>query len=119
MDCYPHSDEKQRTISAIINLLNQLEADFTELDRILATHDRVFAFIVQDAAVVIDRFFYRCQIIEEKIKLGQRKGYLSKEQVADLNDQLRRGIARLVDTSKQSEVLTQILREKFGADVVD
>jgi hypothetical protein len=118
MHYYPHQDEKQRHVSSIIVVLNDTDAQLKELNTLLASRNRVLSFLLQDATLLIEKFFYNCQIAEERIKQGYRKGYLTKKQVEDLNRQLTAAVRRMVEISRQSEPVAQILREKFGADVV-
>jgi methyl-accepting chemotaxis protein len=118
MHYYPHQDEKQRHVSSIIVILNDTDAQLKELNALLASRNRVFSFVLQDATLLIEKFFYNCQIAEQRIKQGYRKGYLTKKQVEDLNKQLNTAVRTMVEISRQSESVTQILREKFGADVI-
>jgi DNA anti-recombination protein RmuC len=115
--CGLEGDEREEALASIIRILNDIESGVRDLDRLVVKNGRGFSFTVQDATCIIDRFFYNCQIAEERIKdAGQRK-HITKAQVDELNQQLAKAVARIMDISKESDALVKMLQEKYGTGV--
>jgi hypothetical protein len=116
MNYYPHMDEKQRTLAAIIDVLNNIDVELRELERISSSPVRVAPFLTSDVMVLVEKFFFHCQIAEDKMKEGYTRRYVTKSQIDDLNRQLRQSVSRMRDLSARSSLVAQVLREKFGVD---
>ncbi|MDD1677032.1 MAG: hypothetical protein LUQ40_04755 [Methanomicrobiales archaeon] len=115
MHYYPHVDEKQRTLAAIIDVLNDIDHQLQELERISSGTGRIAPFLAQDVAGIIEKFFYNCQIAEERMKNGYSMRYVTQKQVGDLNLQLTNSVRRMRELSEKSAVVSRVLRDKFGA----
>jgi hypothetical protein len=118
MNYYPHVDEKQRTLAAIIDVLNDIDTGLGELERITSGPIRIVPFMTSDITVLVEKFFFNCQIAEEKMKDGYTRRYVTKQQIEDLNLQLQKSVSRMRDLSLRSTLVARVLREKFGVDTV-
>ena len=120
--CTMHPDhrsaEQQRTLNSIHHIIKSTESQLKDLEETLASQDRAFPLVLQDANRIIEQFTLMHKLAEDKIRQGERRGYLTRQQVDELHRELNAAVARMAEVSRYSEVLTQILREKFGADVV-
>ncbi|HZD43281.1 MAG TPA: hypothetical protein VE134_04415 [Methanomicrobiales archaeon] len=112
------SAEQQRTLNSIHHIIKSTESQLKDLEETLASQDRAFPLVLQDANRIIEQFTLMHKLAEDKIRQGERRGYLTRQQVDELHRELNAAVARMAEVSRYSEVLTQILREKFGADVV-
>jgi DNA anti-recombination protein RmuC len=115
--CGLEGEERDEALGSIIRILNEIESGVTDLDRMVVKNGRGFSFTIQDATCVIDRFFYNCQIAEERIKDAEQRKHITKAQVDELNQQLAKAVARIMDISKQSDALVKMLQEKYGTGV--
>jgi DNA anti-recombination protein RmuC len=115
--CGLEGEEREEALASIIRILNEIDDGVNDLDRLVVKNGRGFNFTVHDATCIIDRFFFNCQIAEERIKdAGQRK-HITKAQVDELNEQLAKAVARIMEISKQSDALVKMLQEKYGTGV--
>ena len=119
MPLYHVEDEKDRHIAAIIQILNEVDSHVKQLKDLQGATTRHRSFVMQDAAEVLHKCFYKCQVAEEQIKLGYARGFIKRKHMDDLNRQLQGAVQRIVAQVQQSELLTQVLRDRFGADVTE
>ncbi|MDD1676922.1 MAG: hypothetical protein LUQ40_04200 [Methanomicrobiales archaeon] len=118
IECALEEQEKEESISSIIAVLNEIESHLVDLEKVLAKMGPGYSFTVHDATNIVDRFFYNCQIAEERIKIAEKRKFITKKHVDSLNEQLKKSVMKMITISRQSDTLIQLLREKFGADVV-
>jgi archaellum component FlaC len=118
IECALEEQEKEEAISSIIAVLNEIENHLGDLEKVLSKMGPGFNFTIHDATSIVDRFFYNCQIAEERIKGADKQKFITKKQVDSLNEQLRKSVLKMIAISRQSDTLIQLLREKYGADVV-
>lgn len=109
--------ERQQAFASIIDILNEIDVELKELNEILGEGTNQFRFNLHEASCIIDRFFYNCQIAEDRIKSASQRGYVTRKQVDELNGQLNRAVRRIVAISRRSDALLKMLQEKYGADV--
>jgi len=115
MHYYPHTDEKQRSLAAIIDVLNDIDHQLQELERISRGSGRIAPFLAQDVARIIEQFFFNCQLAEERMKNGFTRRYVTRKQVDDLNLQLANSVCRMRELSGKSAIVARVLQDKFGA----
>ncbi|MDI6875492.1 MAG: hypothetical protein QMC96_01825 [Methanomicrobiales archaeon] len=116
MPLYHVEDEKDRHIAAIIRLLNEVDDHVKQLRDLQNVKNRHPAFVMQDAAEIFEKCFYKCQVAEDLIKQGYGRAFLKRQQRDDLNHQLAEAVQRIIGQSRESELLMQVLRERFGVD---
>ncbi|MDD1672468.1 MAG: hypothetical protein LUO82_05670, partial [Methanomicrobiales archaeon] len=104
--------ERQSLYASIIDVLNEVDAQVKELAETLAKPGIVLGRA--ETEPIVDRFFVTCQVAEEKIKKGATDGYLTAEQVAQLHEQLGGAVNRMIDISRQSPVLAELVQVKLG-----
>ncbi len=109
--------ERQQALASIIDILNEIDVELKELNDILGEEANQFRFSLHEASCIVDRFFYNCQIAEDRIKSASRKNFITRKQVNELNEQLNRAVMRIVAISRRSDDLLKMLQEKYGADV--
>jgi len=115
--CGIEGEEREEALASIIRILNEIDGCVNSLARLVVKNGRGFNFTIHDATCIIDRFFYNCQIAEERIKdAGQRK-HITKAQVDELNEQLAKAVARIMKISEQSDALAKMLQDKYGTGV--
>jgi hypothetical protein len=66
----------------------------------------------------VEQFFITCQIAENVIKYSGLKGYVSKEQIQELNQEMKHKVERMIALSRRSEVLDQALQHSRRAQTV-
>jgi hypothetical protein len=107
--------DRERAYSAIIDILNRIDAQLTDLDVTFALKGPGYVFPQRDAKAVVDRFFFSCQVAERRIKAAAADNHITQEQIAYLNDQLRHTVDQMIATSKQSDILSQLVQDSLGA----
>ncbi len=117
MPLYHVEDEKDRHIAAIIRLLNEVDDHAKQLRDLQSAKNRHPGFIMQDATEIFEKCFFKCQVAEDLIKQGYTRAFLKRQHKDDLNRQLGEAVRRILDRSRESELLMQVLRERFGMDV--
>jgi hypothetical protein len=105
---------KGKAYASIIDVLNEIDAQVQDLDRALA---QGLMGSTAEASGVVDRFFYTCQVAEERIKGASLQGHLTERQVHDLNDQLSAVVKKMVQVAAQSPLVTQLLQQKYEGTV--
>ena len=116
MPLFHVEDEKDRHIAAIIQLLNEVDEHVKQLKDLQSATNRHRGFVMQDAAEVFEKCFFKCQVAEEQIKQGYTRGFLERKHMDALNRQLVAAVQRIIDQSRESELLTTVLRDRFGVD---
>jgi hypothetical protein len=107
--------QRQKALAGIIGVLNDIDGQVRDLERVMGTRAPAYEFPVDEAAPIVDRFFYSCQVAEERIKLADLQGHITKRQVHDLNTQLHGAVQKMVELARQSETLHSLVTEKFAA----
>jgi hypothetical protein len=108
--------KREQAFTGIINVLNDIDGQVRDLDRTMRSRAPAFVFPTDEAAPIVDRFFYACQVAEERIKAADHEGHLTKKQVHDLNIQLQASVQRMVELARRSETLQNLVTDKFGAE---
>lgn len=109
------SEESERALAAIIDVLNKVEMQLKDLEVTLGKKDRVFITSKEVANTIVHQFFLDCQVAEERIKNSEKRKHITKEQVSDLNMQLKTLVHRMVTLSKQSEFLIDAVLQHYEA----
>jgi hypothetical protein len=107
--------EKNRAAASIIDVLNDVDRQLSDLERFLSTKRSIESLSINEASAVVERFFVSCQMAEESIKRAAEKGQISKLQVYELNGQLSVAVKRMVNLSQKSEILSSQLHQ-YGAE---
>ncbi|MDD1676410.1 MAG: PKD domain-containing protein [Methanomicrobiales archaeon] len=102
--------DRGRAYASIIDVLNTIDAQVQDMDRALAQGQYG---TTAEAAETVDRFFYSCQVAEERIKSAAHQGHITDRQVHDLNDQLSTAVQKMVRVAAQSPMVTQLLQQKY------
>jgi|GEM_PF-2184749 len=109
-------DEKERTLAAIIEHLNKIEAQVKDLEVSSESQQLVSSRAVADR--IVSQFFYDCQVAEDRIKEYGSWAYLTKKQIDDLNTQLKNLVHRMIQVSKKSELLIEAILESYAAKIL-
>jgi hypothetical protein len=108
--------DRQKALDEIISVLNAIDEQVKNLDRVLTQRAPVFAFGADDANTIVEKFFYSCQVMEDKIKAAAAADQITTRQVEKLNNQLKDLVDRMVQTAQKSAILTQMIQEKLTAE---
>ncbi|MDD1676398.1 MAG: PKD domain-containing protein, partial [Methanomicrobiales archaeon] len=107
--------KRQKAFAGIIDVLNDIDGQVHDLERAMKSRAPSFVFPADEAAPIVSRFFYSCQVAEERLKTAEHAGYITEKQVHDLNVQLDGAVQKMVELARQSETLNNFVLEKFGA----
>ena len=107
----PHESEKQRHLASIIPLLNEVDECLNQLEKLSASSNRLPHFVATDVAEVLEKSFRNCQVVETLIKEGYRRRFIGRQQVDTLGSSRMR---KILDQCRQSELVSRILRDRFG-----
>jgi len=110
-------EEQHGALTSIIHVLNEIDFQLKDLEVTLAGLKANQTIPHQQAEVIVERFFYSCQVAEERIKNADALGYLTRAHVETLNSQLHAAVQRMITLSQQSEILTKLIQERFGSGV--
>jgi hypothetical protein len=110
--------ERDEARSTVITLLNRIEAQVQELDSILGKDENRVIGSPSDANQIVGQFFLDCQVVEERIKQYSFRGLLTKDQIRDLNIQLKGIVHRMIELSRKSDLLTDAVLESYEAMIV-
>jgi hypothetical protein len=108
-------EERTRSLSSIIEILNRIEIQVKELEQTVGPNGRFTIGSKEEADRIVEQFFYTCQVAEERIKQYGTRGYLTREQIADLNAQLKHLVHRLIHLSKGSDLLIDAVLHTYEA----
>jgi hypothetical protein len=106
--------DRQKALSAIIGVLNDVDVQLKDLDRTMAKRAPGFVFAAAEADAIVEKFFYTCQVAEEKIKTAAAEEHISQKQVDHLNGQLKDAVDRMIAISQKSEVLASAVQAHIG-----
>lgn len=107
-------EEREKAQGSIIEILNEIELQVRELE-VEAGQGAVKTR--EEAERRVNRFFLDCQVAEDRIKHHALRGYLTREQVEDLNTQLRALVHRMTAASKRSRLLLDAVLETYEAQM--
>jgi hypothetical protein len=110
--------EREEARSTIIALLNKIETQVQELDTILGKNENRAIGSRTEANNRVGQFFLDCQLVEDRIKQYAFRGLLTKDQVQDLNIQLKGLVHRMIELSRKSDLLTDAMLESYEAMIV-
>jgi hypothetical protein len=110
--------DRQKALSAIIDVLNNVDAQLKDLNRTMAKRAPGFVFATAEADAIVEKFFYTCQVAEEKIKTAAAEEHITQKQVDHLNGQLKDAVDRMIAASQKSEVLAQAVQAHIGTGSV-
>ena len=110
--------EKEEARSTIITILNKIETRLQDLDRVMGKGDQRGVGSSDEAHRIVAEFFFDCQIAEERIKQYGIGGLLTREQIRDLNIQLKGLVHRMIDLSKKSDMLIDAVLESYETMIV-
>jgi hypothetical protein len=106
--------DQQKALSAIIGVLNDVDVQLKDLDRTMAKRAPAFVFAAAEADAIVEKFFYTCQVAEEKIKSAAAEEHISQKQIDHLNGQLKDAVDRMIAVSQKSPVLAQAVQARMG-----
>jgi hypothetical protein len=107
--------EKEEARSTIITLLNQIEAQLQDLERTHGKEETRGTGSQEEASRIVGQFFVDCQVAEERIKQYGGRGMLTREQIGDLNNQLKGYVHRMIKLSKKSDLLIDAVLDSYEA----
>ncbi|MDD1678187.1 MAG: hypothetical protein LUO93_03260 [Methanomicrobiales archaeon] len=110
--------EREEARSTTIAILNKIETQVRDLDVILGKDENRGIGSRTEANRIVDQFFLDCQLAEEQMKQYAFRGLLSKEQIRDLNIQLKGLVHQMIQLSKKSDLLTDAVLESYEAMIV-
>jgi hypothetical protein len=110
--------EREDARSAIITILNRIEAQIQELETILGKDENIGIGSRSEANRIVGQFFLDCQVAEEQIKRSAFRGMLTREQIQDLNTQLKDLVHRMIEMSRKSDLLTEAVLDSYEALIV-
>lgn len=109
------SEEKERSLASIIEILNNIEGRVQDLETALIKKEPRVINSIDEAHRIVHQFFYDCQVAEERIKSSVEKGLINKKQKVDLQIQLRALVHRMILLSRQSKYLVEAVLESYEA----
>jgi Asp-tRNA(Asn)/Glu-tRNA(Gln) amidotransferase B subunit len=115
---YFEETEQMNAQSAIIDILNRIELQLVEIKSALNNPSIPFQPSLQEADEIIERFFVTCQIAENVIKHAERRKYITKTHLRQLNEQLKQNVDTMIQLSQQSERLFTALQRSQEAKMV-
>jgi hypothetical protein len=110
--------EREEARQTVITLLNRIEDQVQELDTILGKDENRGIGSRTEANRVVGQFFLDCQVAEERMKQYAFRGLLSKDQIRDLNTQLKGLVHRMIELTRKSDLLTDAVLESYEALIV-
>jgi hypothetical protein len=102
-----------KALAGIMDVLNEIDEQLLRLNAMFARPQ--FGLAPAEAEAIVEKFFYSCQVAEERIKNAAAAEHLTPVQIEKLNTQLSAAVQRMVETSQQSQVLYQLVQAKVGA----
>jgi hypothetical protein len=105
---------KEFAYSTIIDVLNDIDNQMKDLEGLLI--NREFVLTPQEANGIVERFFYSCQVAEERMKSKDSRKHLSEEQLGKLNSQLEASVERMITLSRKSDTLMQAVQAHYHAE---
>jgi hypothetical protein len=112
-----HTDEEEAVWTSIILILNRIEHQVRDLRRMLDT-DRTWIDSGEVAQRIVDQFSYDCQEAEKLMKFHEKKGHLSPQQRAQLEEQLRAQVETMMALFRRSEHLINAALRSFSAQLL-
>jgi hypothetical protein len=106
--------DRQKALSAIIEVLNEVDVQLKDLDKTMVMRAPGFVFATAEADAIVEKFFYTCQVAEEKIKSAAAEEHLSPKQIDHLNGQLKDAVDRMIAVSQKSPVLAQAVQVRMS-----
>ena len=113
MGDYLDSQAKMNAQTRLIELLNELDHQLQDLKK-----NGKMRLSSDGVTEVVEQFFLTCQVAEHVIKHSEAEQYISKEQVRDLNQDLKKKVNRLIDLSRTSDLISQALQHSRMAKAV-
>ncbi len=110
--------EREEARSSVIALLNRIELQVSDLDTILGKDENRGISSPSEANRIVSQFFLDCQVVEEQMKQYSFRGLLTREQIRDLNIQLKGLVHRMIELTKKSNLLTDAVLESYEALIV-
>jgi hypothetical protein len=110
--------EREEARSTVIALLNRIEEQVQELDTLLGKDENRGIGSPSDAHRIVGQFFLDCQVAEERMKHFAFRGLLTKDQIRDLNIQLKGLVHRMIELTRRSDLLTDAVLESYEAMLV-
>jgi hypothetical protein len=105
--------EKLNAQARLREVLDDLDFQLRDLESGMNVHPSS-----EMAIESVEQFFITCQIAENVIKFSGIKGYVSKEQIKELNGDMKNKVDRMIALSRHSEVLDQALQHSRRAQTV-
>ena len=110
----PEEQDRERALASIIESLNEIEGLFVYL--VQALSDSNISIVSSwEADAIASRFFFSCQIAEERVKTAWKKEYVTDVQVTALNNELHTYVQRMVSLMNTSPMLTEAVRNLLEA----
>jgi hypothetical protein len=116
--CEIREKEREEARSTIIVILNRIETQIKDLDAILGNDGKRGIGSRDEANQIVSQFFLECQVAEERVKLYAGRELLTKEQIDDLNIQLKDLVHRMIALSRKSDLLIDAVLESYEAIIV-
>jgi hypothetical protein len=110
----PEEPDRERALASIIESLNEIEGLVIHLDQILS-ESNISIVSPGEADAIASRFFFRCQITEERVKTARKKEYVTDIQVRALNNELHTYVQRMIPLMNTSPILTEAVRKLLEA----
>jgi hypothetical protein len=105
--------EKMEVQARIIEVLNELDLQLRDIESGMKVHPSSEMVIES-----VEQFFITCQIAENVMKYSGVKGYCSKEQITQLNQDMKKKVDRMIVLSRNSDLLDQALQQSRRAQSV-
>jgi PKD repeat protein len=106
--------DQQKALTGIIDVLNDVDTQLKVLDKNMMKRAPGFMFETAEADTIVEKFFYTCQVVEEKIKSAAAEEHISHKQIDHLNGQLKDAVDRMIAVSQKSPVLAQAVQLRMG-----
>lgn len=111
-----HEKERERSSAVLIDMLNKIELRVKEL-ALSVEKEQTWLQSKESADRIVQQFFIDCQEAEKLIKHYEKRGYITREQMADLNNQLRSIVHTMVGLFRRSETLKEAVIQAFETQI--
>ncbi len=108
---YPEETEEDIAVARIIEVLNDITEQCQILDREMRHAKKRGLLPADEAYHDLDIFFFRCQVVEDRIKTAQEQGFINPVQRLQLEKELKNAVERMIDIAKRSRLYQQVMRE--------
>ncbi len=101
--------DRQKALDGLIALLNEIDDQVRDLDRVMANRAPAYVFVSEEANAIAEQFFYTCQVMEEQIKTSSASDLITPRQWI-LILQLKDAVDQMIRLSLQSDTLRHAIQ---------